>query len=133
MTLHTKTLVALLATTALGFATTANAQDGWSGEASVAGSKTTGNTETTDLGIALNVQKESDLWRHTVRGSADFARVSGVNNKERFTLGYQLDRDITDRLYVFGTAIGSKMTLVLSKTAIISVPVLAINWCFLRL
>ncbi len=102
MKLLSKTCVALLATTALGFATGAAAQDGWSGEASLAGSKTTGNTETTDLGLALNIQKETDVWRHTVRGSADFGRVSGVNNKERFTLGYQLDRDINDRLYVFG-------------------------------
>jgi len=102
MKLISKFGVALMATTALGFATTASAQDGWSGEASLAGSKTTGNTETTDLGLALNLQKETDVWRHTVRGSADFGRVSGVNNKERFTLGYQIDRDINDRMYVFG-------------------------------
>lgn len=104
MTLTSKTLVALLTTTVLGFATAASAQDGWAGEASLAGSRTTGNTETTDLGLAFNIQKDGDLWRHTARGSADFGRVSGVNNKERFTLGYQLDRDLTDRLYVFGNA-----------------------------
>jgi len=104
MTLRTKTLVALLTTTVLGFATTASAQDGWAGEASLAGSRTTGNTETTDLGLAFNIQKDGDVWRHTARGSADFGRVAGVNNKERFTLGYQLDRDITDRLYAFGNA-----------------------------
>jgi len=104
MTLHKKTLIALLTTTVLGFATTASAQDGWSGEASLAGSRTTGNTETTDLGLAFNIQKDGDVWRHTARGSADFGRVSGINNKERFTLGYQLDRDITDRLYAFGNA-----------------------------
>jgi len=35
MTLRTKTLVALMTTTVLGFATTASAQDGWAGEASL--------------------------------------------------------------------------------------------------
>lgn len=104
MTLHSKTLIALLTTTVLGFATTATAQDGWSGEASLAGSRTTGNTDTTDLGLALNLQKATDVWRHTARASADFGRVDGTNNKERFTLGYQLDRDITDRLYAYGNA-----------------------------
>ena len=103
MTFTSKTLVALMATTAIGFAGAASAQDnGWSGEASLAGSKTTGNTETTDLGLALKLKKESDLWRHSFRASADFGRVSGDTNKERYTLGYQLDRDLTDRLYAFG-------------------------------
>lgn len=104
MTLISKIGVVLLATTALSVATSASAQDGWSGEASLAGSKTTGNTDTTDLGLAFNIKKTGDLWRHTARGSADFGRVDGVNNKERFTLGYQLDRDISDRLYAFGNA-----------------------------
>jgi len=59
MTLHSKTLIALLTTTSLAFATTAAAQDtGWSGEASLSGSKTTGNTETTDLGLGLNLKKQ---------------------------------------------------------------------------
>lgn len=105
MRLFTKTLATTAAALALLAAAPAFAQDnGWSGEASLAGSKTTGNTETTDIGLAFNIRKDGDVWRHTARGSADFGRVSGVNNKERFTLGYQLDRDINDRLYVFGNA-----------------------------
>jgi len=109
MTLKTKFLCAALASTALMTATSALAQDadltsGWSGEASLTGSQTTGNTDTTDVGLAFNIQKETDLWRHTARGSADFGRANGENNKERYTLGYQLDRDITDRLYVYGNA-----------------------------
>ena len=110
MTLKTKFLCAALASTALMTATSALAQDldptnnGWSGEASLTGSQTTGNTDTTDVGLAFNIQKETELWRHTARGSADFGRANGVNNKERYTLGYQLDRDITDRLYAYGNA-----------------------------
>lgn len=75
---------------------------GWSGEASLTGSQTTGNTETTDVGLGLNLTKDSDLWRHNFRASADFGRVSGANTRERYVLGYQLDRDLTDRLYVYG-------------------------------
>lgn len=108
MTFSTKTLCAAVAATALMSATPSFAQssmlDGWSGEASLTGSKTTGNTETTDLGLGLNLKKESDKWRHTFRASADFGRVSGDTNKERYVLGYQLDRDLTDRLYAYGNA-----------------------------
>lgn len=110
MTFKTKLLSAALASTALMAAAPAMAQstsglaNGWSGEASLTGSQTTGNTDTTDVGLAFNIQKESEKWRHTARGSADFGRANGLNNKERYTLGYQLDRDITDRLYVYGNA-----------------------------
>ncbi len=101
----TKTLIAVLATTSLTFATSASAQvAGFTGEASLSGSKTSGNTDTTDLGLALNLQKTSGLWRHTVKASADFGEVSDDTNKQRFVVGYQIDRDLSDRLYVYGNA-----------------------------
>jgi len=94
--------VALLATTVIGLAAPAMAQDGWSGEASLSGSRTTGNTDTTDLGLALNLAKDTDIWGHTFYATADFGRVDGDQNKERYTIGYQLDRNLSERLYVFG-------------------------------
>ena len=87
-------VLSLIATSA-----SAGVIDGWSGEAAVTGAKTTGNTDTTDVGFDLKLAKESDVWRHKFRGSADYGRASGIDNKQRFELGYQIDRDITDRLY----------------------------------
>ena len=110
MTLKTKLLCAAFSSAALLAASPAMAQStsgilaGWSGEASLAGSKTTGNTDTTDLGLGLNLQKESDNWRHNFTASADFGEADDVRNKKRFTLGYQIDRDLTDRLYAWGNA-----------------------------
>ena len=84
-------------------ATPSFAQDnGWSGEASLTGSRTTGNTETTDLGLGIKLNKDGTNWSHEFRGTADFGRVSGENNKERYTVGYQINRNFTDRLYVYG-------------------------------
>ena len=85
---------------------TANAQmlDGWTGEASLTGSKTTGNTDTTDLGLGLKLNKEADVWRHKFKALADYGKVDGSKNKQRFALGYQIDRDINDRTYVYGNA-----------------------------
>lgn len=76
----------------------------WTGEASLTGSKTTGNTETTDLGLGLKVQKDGDLWRHKFQAQADYGESEDVKNKQRFALGYQIDRDISERLYAFGKA-----------------------------
>lgn len=96
----------ILAIGALMFAFSGTAQaaalDGWSGEASATGSNTTGNTETTDVGLAIKLAKEAGDWRHKFKAAADYGKVSGAKNKSRFALGYQIDRDINDRLYVFG-------------------------------
>lgn len=96
-------LASALILTAAG---TANAQmlDGWTGEASLTGSKTTGNTDTTDLGLGLKLNKESDVWRHKFKALADYGKVDGSKNKQRFALGYQIDRDINERTYVYGNA-----------------------------
>jgi len=103
MKLFGKLSTTVLATSALAMAAPAMAQDnGWSGEASLSGSRTTGNTQTTDVGLALNLQKATDTWNHTFNANADFGRVSGETNKERYAIGYQLDRNLTDRLYAFG-------------------------------
>ena len=105
MKMRSKTLLAAVAAAPLLLAAPAFAQDnGWSGEASLTGSRTTGNTDTTDLGLGLNIQKKTDLWNHTLKGTADFGRNDGETNKQRFTIGYQIDRNLTDRLYVYGNA-----------------------------
>lgn len=85
---------------------TANAQiaEGWTGEASLTGSKTTGNTETTDIGLGLKLNKESDVWRHKFKALVDYGKVDGQKNKQRFALGYQIDRDFNERTYVYANA-----------------------------
>ena len=77
---------------------------GWSGEASLAGSKTTGNTETTDIGLGLKLQKEDGPWRHKFKALADLGKADGLTNKKRYNLGYQIDRDFNDRLYGYANA-----------------------------
>ena len=98
--------LALSALTALSFSTLAQAQniDGFTGEASLNGSATTGNTETTDVGFGLKLAKDTGVWRHSVKALADFGRAEGNTNKKRYVLGYKIDRDINERLYAFANA-----------------------------
>jgi len=98
--LMTTATLALLSSPALA----ADIAEGWGGEASVSGSTTSGNTSTTDIGAALHLTKESDLWKHSFDTTYDLGRTSGVNNKNRWYIGYQLDRKINERLYVYGNA-----------------------------
>lgn len=89
-----------------GAVTASHAQftDGFTGEAALNGSVTTGNTETTDVGFGLKLAKETDKWKHSVKASADYGRSDGNTNKSRYALGYQIDRDINDRLYGYANA-----------------------------
>ena len=96
--------LALAAALSIAFSTQSVAQEGWSGEASLAGGKTTGNTDTEDLGLGLKVAKETDKWRHKVDALVDYGKNDGFKNKQRFALGYQIDRDISERAYVYGNA-----------------------------
>lgn len=100
----TTALTSIAAFTLAPNAAYAQIADGWAGEASLTGSQTTGNTETTDVGLALKLAKNGDVWSHKFKASADYGRVSGVNNKQRFVLGYQIDRNISERLYAYANA-----------------------------
>lgn len=93
-----------VALTGLLVLSAAPAHSQWSGEASLTGSKTTGNTDTTDIGLGLKLENDDDKWRHKFKATADFGEVNGVSNRERFLLAYQVERDISDRLYGFARA-----------------------------
>lgn len=103
-TAFTTALTTIAALALLPLTAQAQVADGWSGEASLTGSQTTGNTDTTDVGLGLKLAKDGDVWRHKFNASADYGRASGTTNKQRFVLGYQIDRDISDRLYAYANA-----------------------------
>ena len=78
--------------------------DGITGEVSVSGSRTTGNTDTTDIGGALDLALRTGEWRQNFTATADYGEADDVETKSRLRLGYQLDRDINERVYVYGNA-----------------------------
>ena len=90
-----------LATSSPAFAQFNNLTEGWSGDVSLTGSRTTGNTDTFDFGAGLKLQKEDGPWTHKLKANADFGEVDDQSTRERFDLGYQIERDFNDRLYGF--------------------------------
>lgn len=85
---------------------TATAQDAepakWTGEGSLSAGVTTGNTETTDLGLGVNLGREFGLWKVGVQAGADYGETEGAETKNRIFLGTNLDRQINDKLFGFG-------------------------------
>ncbi|MEL7042601.1 MAG: DUF481 domain-containing protein [Pseudomonadota bacterium] len=91
---------------AAAIALPAHAQDatenGWSGEGSLSAAVTTGNTETTDLGLGVDVVRTQDVWKVGLLANADYGETDGEETKNRIFLGSNLDRQITDRMFGFG-------------------------------
>jgi putative salt-induced outer membrane protein len=92
--------------TATGLTGIADAQDtkGWGGEIGLNGARTTGNNDTTDIGIAFKLNNRGSDWRHNLRGSADYGRSQGNTNKRRYRLSYKIGRDLAPRTYAFANA-----------------------------
>ena len=87
-----------------GMASAQGFTDGWSGEASLNASNTSGNTDTTDIGGGLKIAKEGDVWRHKFDAVIDYGEVDGSKNKNRWAVGYQIDRDLNERTYLYANA-----------------------------
>ncbi|GGB61947.1 MULTISPECIES: DUF481 domain-containing protein [Henriciella] len=77
------------------------AQDDWTGEGSLSAGYTTGNTETTDLGLALKLNREVGIWTYTGEAAADYGETDSVETKNRFFLAGEVDRQLGDKLFGF--------------------------------
>lgn len=95
-----KPLIAAAALT--GLAGTAAAQASWTGEGALSAGTTSGNTETTDIGIAVDLARETQIWTTSLEAAADYGETEGEETRNRIFLAGQLDRQINDRLYGFG-------------------------------
>ncbi len=72
---------------------------GWSGSGEAGAFASSGNTNTRGVAIGINLSKETRLWKHSLRGFADFQRQDGITTRERYLAGYQGNYNITPRLF----------------------------------
>ena len=77
-------------------------EDGWSGEGSFSDSTSTGNTETTQLGLGVDLDYKTGRWIYGANASADYGETDGVETQNRFQLGGKVDVQLGDRLFAFG-------------------------------
>ena len=106
MTISVSLKFAASALAAFGVAAGAGAQDAdtsqWSGEGSLSAGVTTGNTDTTDIGLGLDIGRDIGLWAVGVQASVDYGETDGEETKNRIFLNGNLDRQLTDKLFSFG-------------------------------
>ncbi len=82
-----------------------DAPSAWTGEGSLSAGSTTGNTETTDLGIGVKLAHDSGQWRQSGEFAADYGETDGLETRNRLFGGLQLDRKFTNpRWSAYGRA-----------------------------
>lgn len=75
---------------------------GWTGEGSLGGGITTGNTDTVDIDVGVNVAKETPTWKYAAEGGYNFGQVDGEDARNRWFVAGQVDRNFGERWYSFG-------------------------------
>jgi len=74
----------------------------WSGEGAFNAGVTSGNTETTDLGVGLKLKHQGDNWIQYGELAADYGETDSVETKNRIFAAGQVDRIFDDRFSGYG-------------------------------
>ncbi|MBX5463006.1 MAG: DUF481 domain-containing protein [Steroidobacteraceae bacterium] len=90
----------------LGVAAPALAQEGeseWSTRSEVGFVAARGNTSTETANAKLEVMHEAGTWRHTFATSGLYGKNSGIASAQRWDARYQLDHELSERSFWFGS------------------------------
>lgn len=79
---------------------------GFRGSLALTGVATTGNTETVDLGIGGRFTLGQGALNHTFGLAVEYGEAENVRDRNRVLGIYDLNYDLTDRVYVFGLGRG---------------------------
>lgn len=88
-----------------GFVFSAHAEDerveGWSGEGALSAGMTSGNTDTSDIGLTFDVDHIIGKWDYGFQGQVDYGKQDGLESRNRVFLGTNIDYTITDHVFSF--------------------------------
>jgi len=73
----------------------------WFGKAELSFLSTSGNTDTTSIGGALELNYNPKPWLFTLKGTALHAATDGITTAETFVASAKASRDLTEHLDVF--------------------------------
>jgi putative salt-induced outer membrane protein len=77
--------------------------EGWRGTGELGYVKTSGNTDTSSLNLALEFIYEKEKWRHTLGGSMLKSSKDGTTDADRWTARAQSDYKFSEKSYVFAS------------------------------
>jgi len=77
--------------------------EGWRGTGELGYVKTSGNTDTSSLNLALEFIYEQEKWRHTLGGSMLKSSKDGTTDADRWTARAQSDYKFSEKSYLFAS------------------------------
>lgn len=66
--------------------------EGWTGEGSLGGNISKGNTDEWNFSAALNIKREGPRWEHRIEVNVDLSDVNGNRTEERLSTAYRARR-----------------------------------------
>lgn len=76
--------------------------DDWKGKGQAGLLVSQGNTEAKSANAALELTRAVDGWKHAFNAAALYGKSGQIKSAERWSAGWQSDRDISPRLFGFG-------------------------------
>ena len=77
--------------------------EGWTGEGSLGGNISSGNTDEWNFSAALNIKREGPRWEHRIEVNVDLSEVETNRTDERISTAYRARRDfLKSPLFAFG-------------------------------
>lgn len=77
--------------------------EGWTGEGSLGGNISSGNTDEWNFSAALNIKREGPRWEHRIEVNLDLSEVEGDRTEERISTAYRARRDfVRSSFFAFG-------------------------------
>ncbi|GMN02894.1 YdiY family protein [Erythrobacter sp. MTPC3] len=78
--------------------------ENWGGKGELGAFRATGNSSNTGATASISLNREGINWTHKIRGRADYQRNNGVTSREQYSLSYEPNISVSDRLFLYGLA-----------------------------
>ena len=75
---------------------------GWTGNVQLGLNLRSGSSTDDDITLGINLENERQNWTHKFRADYEMLKKKGAPMDDELLVSYQLDRHLSDRLYVFG-------------------------------
>ena len=99
--------------------------DDWKGKGQAGLLISQGNTDAKSANAALELTRALEGWKHAFTAAALYGKNGAIKSAERWSAGWQSDRDITPRLFGFGALRYGRTSSAASSTRARSRPVSA--------
>lgn len=76
--------------------------DLWKGNVDLGAEFSTGNTDTLGIAGGVSLVRDGLKWRHKLTGLAEYQETDDVKTKDRYFASYDINYNITPRLYAVG-------------------------------